>query len=116
MDIQRGREKWHQRLTRIVNSTACFSLAYILITYLFWFVMGLAGLLLKLDSFVYYYGIKYVMNDRDWSRLKITFIFSSGPLFCLFLGLLCLFLFQRLKDFKSIFNVFLIWTFVIATS
>jgi hypothetical protein len=116
MAIQRAREKGHERFARIVNSTACFSLAYILITYLFWFVMGVAGLVLKFDSFVYYFGIKYLTNDRDWTKLKATFIFSSGPFFCLFLGLLCLFLFQRLKDFKTVFNVFLIWIFVIGTT
>jgi hypothetical protein len=116
MEMQRGREKWPERLTRIVNSTVCFSLAYILITYSYWLAMGFAGLLFRFDSFVYYYWIKFILNDRDWTKLKITAIFSSGPLICFGLGLLCFFLFERLKNLKSIVNLFLLWVFVIGTS
>jgi hypothetical protein len=116
MEMQRGREKWPERLTRIVNSTVCFSLAYILITYSFWLSMGFTGLLFRFDSFVYYHGIKFILNDRDWTKLKITAIFSSGPLLCLGLGLLCFFLFEKLKNLKSTLNLFLLWVFVIGTS
>src|SRR5687767_7689602 len=103
--LVRSREKWYSRLTRIINSAACFSLAYILITYAYWLVMGVAGLLLKFDSFVYYYGIKYMLNDRDWTALKVTFVYSSAPFFCLALGLLCRFVFERSKHFKTLLNV-----------
>jgi hypothetical protein len=115
MELPRGREKWYERLTRVVNSTACFSLAYLVITYAFWLVMAIAGLIVKFDAFVFYYGIRYMLNDRDWTTLKVTFIFSIGSLFCLVLGVVCKFVFDRLKKFPSIVHVFLLWCFVIGT-
>lgn len=116
MDIPRNRERWYEKLSRVVNSTVCFSLAYILLTYLFWLVMGFAGMLFKFDSFVYYYGIKYILNDYDWTKLNVTFIYSSGSFFCLTLGLLCLFLFHKLKEIKTMLNIFLLWGFIIGTA
>lgn len=116
MDVARSREKWHERLSRVINSTVCFSLAYVVITYLFWLVMGFAGKLFKFDSFVRYYDIKYILNDYDWSQLRITFVYSSGPFFCLALGLFCLFLFNKLKAYRVIFNIFVLWGFIIGTS
>ena len=109
-------EKWHSRLSRVINSTICFSLAYIVITYLFWITMGMMGKVFRFDSFVYYYGIKYILNDRDWTKLSITFLYSSGPFFCLTFGLLCFFTFHKLKGIKVLFNVFLLWGFIIGTS
>jgi hypothetical protein len=116
MDEQRAKEKWHERLSRVINSTACFSVAYILLTYLFWFGMGVAGLIARFDSFIYYYGIKIILNDQNWSKLKVSFIFFAGPGLCLGLGLLCLFLFNRLKKFNNAINIFLLWMFVIGTT
>ena len=111
-----NREPWYSRLSRVINSAVCFSLAYVLITYAFWYVMGQAGKLLRFDSFVYYYGVKYLLNGQAWTKLKVTFIYSSGPLFCLALGLFCLYLFQMLKHIKLMFNLFLVWAFVIGTA
>jgi hypothetical protein len=116
MSMGRSHEKWFERMFRVINSTVCFSLAYIFITFSSWFVMGLAGLLIRFDSFIYYYGIKYIHNDRDWTKLKVSFIFSSASLYCLGLGLFCWFLFRRLKNFKMLFNIFLVWVFIIGTT
>jgi hypothetical protein len=78
--------------------------------------MGLVGKLFKFDAFVYYYGIKFILNNNIWNRLKITLIYTSGPLAVLVIGLLCLYFFDRLKQIKSLLNVFLVWGFIIGTS
>ncbi|MES2621871.1 MAG: hypothetical protein V4615_13560 [Bacteroidota bacterium] len=109
-------EKWHSRLSRIINSTVCFSLAYIVITYLYWIIMGMAGKVFGFDSFVYYYGIKYILNDRDWTRLSVTFLYSSGSFFSLVFGLMSFISFHKLKGVKTLLNVFFLWGFIIGTS
>lgn len=116
MDISKRRELWHQRLSRVINSAICFSLAYILLTYLSWLIMGYTGTLFKYSSFVYYYGIKFILNDHKWTKSSVTLIYSSGFLFCLVVGVLGFFLFERLKHIKTMFNIFLLWCFIIGTS
>jgi hypothetical protein len=109
-------EDWQNRLARTVNSAACFSIAYVLLTYLYWFVTGLVGRLFSFDSFIYYYGIKFILNNHSWTRLKIIFIYSAGPFFMLYLALLCLFLYSRLKSIKTLLNVFFLWVFIVGIS
>ena len=106
-------EEWQSRASRTVNSAACFSLAYVLINYLMWIVTGLVGRLFKFDTFVYYYGVKMILNGQVWDKTKIAAVYSAGPLFALFIALLCLFLYGRLRKIRTLLNVFLLWVFVI---
>ncbi len=114
--IQKGREKWYSKLFRILNSAICFSIAYIVVTYSSWFVMGLVGKLFKFNSFVYYYGIKYMLNGQEWTTLKVTAIYSVAPFFALFFGILSFYLFDKLKKIRILLNLFFLWGFVIGTS
>jgi len=109
-------EEWQSRAARTLNSTACFSLAYVIITYLLWISTGLGGKLYKLDSFVYYYGIKFILNGHAWNKLQVVFVYASGPAFILFAALFALFLYKRLKHIRSVLNVFFLWVFVIGIS
>ncbi len=109
-------EEWQSRAARTLNSTACFSLAYVLITYLLWFATGFIGKLYKLDSFVYYYGIKFLLNGHAWNKAKVTVVYSSGPVFVLLAALLALYLYVRGRHIRSILNVFLLWVFIIGIS
>ncbi len=106
-------ERWLSRVSRTINSTACFSLAYVILTYLLWYITGLAGRFFKFDSLVYYYGIKFMLNGHAWSKLKIVLIYSAGPLSMLLLSMLALLLYHNLKRLKTILNVFLLWIFVL---
>lgn len=108
-------EQWQSRISRTINSTACYTLAYILLTYLLWFVTGIAGRLYKFDSFIYYYGIKFILNGHAWSTLKVAVVYSSGPVVVLALAMLSLFLFNRMKDIRTLLNVFFLWVFITGT-
>lgn len=112
----KGREVWHQKLFRIINSGISFALAYILLTQIFWMVMGLVGKFFKFDSFVYYFGIKFMLHEHYWNRLNVSLIYSSGPIAVLLLGFLSLSLFHRIKNSRNVVGVFLLWMFVIGTS
>ena len=106
-------EKWQGRMSRTVNSTLCFSLAYVLLTFMLWFASGLAGRLYKFDSLVYYYGVKFILNGHGWSKMKVIAIYSAGAVSIFFLATLALFLYSGLKRVKTLFNVFFLWIFVI---
>ncbi len=112
---QRNREQWYSKLFRIFNSGVCFSLAYIIFTHLSWFMMGLVGKFWKFDSFVYYFGIKFILNNHTWTKLKVLFVYSTAPIFFLIAGLLCVYFFDKLKNIKTLLNVFFLWGFVIGT-
>lgn len=107
---------WYSKLFRIINSAVCFSLAYITITYLGFIMMALAGRIFKFDATVYYFGIKYILYEHKWTKLKITLVYLTYPIFALVFGLFCLFLYDRFKKFKTSLNLYFIWCFVIGTS
>ena len=109
-------EEWQSRVSRTVNSTVCFSLAYVILTYLLWFVPGLTGLAYKFDSFVYYYGIKFILNGHGWTKLTAASLYASGSVCILALALTAIFLFSRLKEIRSIANLFFLWVFIVGIS
>ncbi|MCW5908782.1 MAG: hypothetical protein KIS94_13045 [Chitinophagales bacterium] len=112
---QRGREIWHERLARIVNSAACFVFAYVLLTQLYWIVMAVAGTMFEFDAFAYYYGVKFMLQGSYWSRFNVFVIYSSGALFVLCMGILGMFLYSKLKNIQSVANVLFLWMFVTGT-
>ncbi|MDB5281616.1 MAG: hypothetical protein JWO06_691 [Bacteroidota bacterium] len=115
MDQSRTTEQWYSKLFRVLNSAICFTLAYIIFTYLFWFVTGFVGRACKFDAFVYYFGVKFILNNHVWNKTSVALVYSAGPVFSLMLGLFCLYIYKKVKDAKSLLNVFLIWCFIIGT-
>ncbi len=112
----KGKEQWYDKLIRILNSTVCFCLAYVTIIFGGFFTMALMGKFFKFDANIYYFGIRFLLNGHKWSKLKVSFIYSTYPLFALLFGLLMLYIFDRVKRKPALLNVFLVWCFVIGTS
>jgi hypothetical protein len=112
----KGQESWASKLSRILNSTVCFVIAYMVFTIGYWTVTAWMGNFFKMDAFVYYYGVKFMLQDQEWYLKNIVLIFSSGPLFCLFFGLLCLYGYNKLKTVAQPISLVLLWGFVIGTS
>lgn len=115
MDV-RSTEQLSSKIFRIINSTACFILAYIVTTHSQWFVMSAIGHFFKFDSWVYYYGIKFMLNGGYWNRLNVGFIYGGSTLYLLLFGLAGIYLFDKFKNYKTSFSLFLLWCFVIGTS
>lgn len=112
----KGREQWHSKLFRILNSAVCFSLAYIIITWLGYWAMGAMGKVFKFDANIYYYGIRFLLNNQKWTKLSVTFIYLTYPLFALVFGLLMLYIFDKGRKLRATMNVFFVWCFIIGTS
>ncbi len=115
MDPKKNSEQWYDKLFRVINSAICFSLAYIVFTYTFWLVTAMAARAYKFDSFIYYYGIKFMINSH-WDKSKIDLVYSAGPVYSLVFGLTCFILYSVLRSVQTLFNLFLLWGFVIGTS
>ncbi|MFN8287420.1 MAG: hypothetical protein U0V74_11725 [Chitinophagales bacterium] len=116
---RKGHETWTSKLFRIVNSTVCFALAYVVITYLSWLAMALVGKFFKCDAIVYFYGIKFitpVAPELFWNKLRVILIYSSGPVFALLFGLLCMYVYDKTKHLKTVLNLFLVWGFVVGSA
>lgn len=78
--------------------------------------MALVGKVFKFDAFVYYYGIKFILNNHVWNRLNISLIYGAGPFSALILALFAIYFYSKLKKIRSMLNLFFMWCFVIGTS
>jgi len=108
-------EVWHSKLFRTLNSALCFSLAYALFNFIFWWAMVFAAKRYRIDSFVYYYGVKMMINSSLWDKDKVTFVYSAGPVACLVFSLIFLILYRLMRKLPSLINVFFLWGFVIGS-
>lgn len=108
---QREKESDVKRLGRIVNSTFAFCLSFVLITYIGFWAMALSARVFGINSTVYYYGIKFILNDVHWSRFNILFIFASPVFFQLLWGLISLYLFYKTEKRHSIINLVFLWSY-----
>ena len=101
------------RVIRMANSTAAFVLSFVLLTYLGFWSMALAAKFFKISSVVYYYGIKFILNDKIWTRFNIIFIFASPVVLQLLWAFLSLFLFDKFENRHTIWTLFLIWNYAL---
>lgn len=116
MEQQKGRETLGSKTARIFNSAVCFTLAYMIFTYLYWFTTAFVGKLYGFHSFVYYYGVQFMLFNHKWDKLKILAVYGSGTFILLVFALLCIYFYDKLKKFKIVFNVFLVWCYFVGTS
>lgn len=112
MENNHGREKWLSKLFRILNSAFCFASAYLFIHYLHWVIVALMGTRYRLNAFLYFHGVKFLMNGNRWDREMVVLTYAVAPLVAMVIGLLAVFLFSKTKKFKTILNVFLLWLYV----
>lgn len=108
---QREKESDIKRLGRIVNSTMAFCISFVLITYIGFWAMALTARIFGINSTVYYYGIKFILNDVDWTRLNIMLIFFSPVFFQTLWGLISLYLFYQTEKRHSIINLVFLWSY-----
>lgn len=113
MDNNHGREKWLSKLFRILNSAFCFASVYLALHYLHWVIVALSGTAFDLNAFLYYHGVKFLMNGHPWDRQIVVLTYIGAPIVLLVIGLLAVAIYSRTKHFASIANVFLLWTYVV---
>ena len=113
MDNNHGREKWLSKLFRILNSAFCFASVYLALHYLHWVIVAVSGTAFDLNAFLYYHGVKFLMNGHPWDREMVVLTYVGAPIIMLALGLFAMATYSRTKYLASIANVFLLWIYVI---
>lgn len=113
--MRRKKETWDSIFIRVVNSTACFVAAYVIMTYAFFLVTGLSGKIFNYNVDIYYYGNKFLLKDHNWNKISVTTIFLSGAFFSLFWGLINMYIYFKVRIYEWVFNLFFLWSFVIGT-
>ena len=113
MDNNHGREKWLSKLFRILNSAFCFASVYLALHYLHWVIVAVSGTAFDLNAFLYYHGVKFLMNGHPWDKEMVVLTYVGAPIIMLALGLFAMATYSRTKYLASIANVFLLWTYVI---
>lgn len=109
-------EKVESKLYRMANSAMCFSIAYMLILYGYYFATAIMAKVFGLDPTVYYYGIKILLNKHHWSKFNVFFIYSFGTLYLALISMFCAFLFFKLKEKLYTINLVFLWGSVIGFS
>lgn len=113
LDNNHGREKWLSKLFRILNSAFCFASVYLVMHYVHWVIVALSGTAFDLNAFLYYHGVKFLMNGHPWDKEMVVIIYVSAPIILFVVGLLCMALYTRLKTKKFLLNVYLLWAYVV---
>ncbi len=93
----------------IFNSTLIFIVSYIIVYFIYQLTVILSASLFDIDSILYYFTLDFDDLSPLWSRLNIIFITFSGPFISLVIGLFFFNYLFKLKRFKSLQKLFILW-------
>ncbi len=93
----------------IFNSTLIFIISYIIVYFIYQLTVILSASLFNIDSILYYFTLDFDDLSPLWSRLNIIFITFSGPFISLVIGLFLFNYLFKLKRFKSLQKLFILW-------
>ena len=113
---KRNSEKWQSKISRILNSTMCFCIAYAVMMTGFNLTTAIMGKVFGFYTTTYYYGAKFVVNHNYWTRLSVFFVYGSGIAFVALFGIVCGVLFFKLKEKSYILNLVFLWGMIISGS
>ncbi|GIV33840.1 MAG: hypothetical protein KatS3mg031_1375 [Chitinophagales bacterium] len=98
------------QLRRALTSAALLIPAYIIAYALQQYVTGVLCLLFGYEPIINYNRLDNLPFDyRQWSVMRVTLIFSAGPLACFIAGLFFLDLFNSLKGQIHLSRLFVLW-------
>lgn len=93
----------------IFNSTLIFIITYIIVYFIYQLTIILNASLFNIDSILYYFTLDFDDFSPLWTRLNIIFITFSGPFISLVIGLFLFNYLFKLKRFKSLQKLFILW-------
>jgi hypothetical protein len=113
MENQSGKEPWHSKFFRVLNSSLCSALAYLTVLFTCGAAKSFTETLFHIRSNLLYYESFPIVNDpNDWYLKNILIIFSSGIMASFLVGWLGLFSFHRLKGLDIPISLYFLWLFV----
>jgi hypothetical protein len=94
-----------------VNSLALFLLAYLVIYLLNLMITGIAARVSNIPAVLFFDGVDFIIRGKDWTADAINIVFSSGPLFMLFLSAIFIIIYISVETETGILRLLLLWLF-----
>ncbi len=95
-----------------LNSTGYFLLSYFVVYMIVQASTIVAALLYHYPTILYYYQLYFNITENQWSHDSVKTIFSAGPLVSLFLGIIFIIIYSRIKEMENRFKLFFLWGFL----
>jgi hypothetical protein len=96
----------------VINSTAYFVLAYIVIYFLQQLITALTALHFDIDSVIHFNYIDFLVRGDDWTFDSVKIVFSVAVVFSLISALVCLIVYLRTLEFDGLLRLFFLWGFL----
>lgn len=98
------------RLIRIVHSTIIYCICYILVNYANQYGSGIAASFFGYQPDIKYFGIYNLpISPNLWTKWSVLFVFATGPMVALALGLLAYQLNLVMREYNTTIKVFALW-------
>jgi hypothetical protein len=113
MEIANSGEKWNTKLFRILNSAMSFCIAYIFLTIGDFFSKSFSAKVFGIKNTVYFHGVRYFSEYKDWYPKSSIVIHSSGLVFVAVSSVISWALLRQTTRFDTPVRMIFLWTYVI---
>jgi hypothetical protein len=94
------------------NSTVLYMLSYLVLFLIYQAITVIAASFFDYPVIVKYWEIYFNIGPDAWYHDSVKTIFSSGPLILFLVGIICLIIFNNLKEMPGNFKLFFLWGFL----
>lgn len=115
-DASNKKEKNASKAGRLLNSAMAFVIAYAGILSLLCLSTALIGRIFGFDPQIYFYGIKFALGRHHWTTANAFWVWSSGTIVTLLIGIACARLYAMLRERLILLNLVMLWGVIIAYS
>jgi len=107
-----------KQVYRIITIT---SLSFLVIVYLLLFflqnlILGTVASFFEISSKITHDTIVFILEDTAWGYDSVKTTFSSGIVMMLLIGLFCLVIFYKFREFPGVLKIFFLWGFLVSFS
>jgi hypothetical protein len=107
----------HGKFLRVfLNATACYLLAYQLVTFVYQASVVYVARRANVPGFWSLGGVRFELSDSGWQRNMVLDIYGIGPFLVLLLGGLCFSLFWWRRQQPGLGKLLLLWVAIHATN
>jgi len=98
------------------NSTILFLLSYLFMYLIYQVTSIVAASFFEYPVIWYFWEVYYNISTDDWHFESVKIIYSSGPIITLFIGLIFLIIYFRLRELDGRSKLFFLWGFLHSVS
>ncbi len=95
-----------------LNSLAVFILSFILVFFISQLASAVAATFFDFSTIMHYDANYYMVERDEWYADPVKLIYSAGPVTALFLGLVSLIIFSKIRNDSIYFKLFFFWNYV----